>query len=112
MLELFVYAVIVLITIMILLASINMSKIAGYAIYVDICITLALPIFFKGTFSGILTAAMAGLLLSITLHTYRWLYGFHMYNWRHRTWLYYPHKDQIQGINQEFKRSKTIEVNS
>jgi len=101
MMDLIVYAGIVLTTIVILLVSIDMSKVAGYAIYVDILITLSLPILMKGTFSGVLTAATAGLMLSITLHTYRYFYGFKMF--KYGRWIYYPHKDQIKRINAEVK---------
>lgn len=99
--ELFVYAGIVLATIVILLASIDMAKVAGYAIYFDILITLSLPIFFKGTFSGVLTAAITGLMLSITLHSYRFLFGYKKL--KYNRWIYYPHKDQEPRINREVR---------
>lgn len=70
-----------------LFLKIDIFKIVGYEIQVDILFTIFLAWFMMNTFNGILTATLSGLLLSIILRFTRWYFGYKKYE--HGQWVYY-----------------------
>ena len=60
----------------VVLWQLDMRKVLGYHLLVDISFTVIATILFAGTYSGMLVAMLSGLLLSILLVVTKWLIGY------------------------------------
>lgn len=56
--------------------------ILGYATLIDVGVSSVLMVMFAGTFTGLMSAAMAGLVLALTLSAGRALIGYQRLRWR------------------------------
>lgn len=77
----------------VLMLKIGLRKVLGYDVYVDIGCTLFLLYAFQGTATGMITATLAGLFLSIILYLFKLCIGYERYeeiNEQESDWVYYP----------------------
>jgi hypothetical protein len=72
--------------------KLDIYKVIGYDLYVDITFTVALLMYFQGTYNGALVATAAGLFLSILLRITRYFFGYKRFRlWDGRMqWVYHP----------------------
>lgn len=56
--------------------KIDIRKICGYEVAVDIASTILLMLMFAGTYTGMIAAVIAGLLLSVMLMITKWFVGY------------------------------------
>lgn len=78
----------------IIMVKVGLRKVLGYDVYVDIGCTFALIIMFNGTVTGMISATLAGVILSIFLFISKLIIGFEKYievNGEY-TWVYHPPK--------------------
>lgn len=67
MTDVFIFGGLTAAAVLIVFLKIGILKILGYDILVDIAATVALAYLFQGTVSGVLSAVIAGLIISIAL---------------------------------------------
>lgn len=82
--SIFLPATITFVAIYIVLWQLDIYKILGYHVLVDICVTITLATLFAGTYSGVMVAMLAGLMLSIALLITKWLIGYKRITHWHR----------------------------
>lgn len=58
-----------------LLSYLPMRRVFGYALFFDITITGILMVMFTGSYAGMMTAVIAGMMLSMFLRLGRWALG-------------------------------------
>lgn len=58
-----------------LLSYLPLRRVFGYALFVDIAITGLLMWMFAGSYGGMMTAVISGMILSAFLRTGAWLFG-------------------------------------
>jgi hypothetical protein len=56
--------------------AIGMRKVAGYAVLVDIAVTVAFSLLYHGTYTGTSVGIFAGLFMSVYLHWYKKNHGY------------------------------------
>ncbi len=80
--------------IMMMMARTDMLKWLGYSNVVDVLFTIILVAMFHGTFAGVISAACAGVFMSITLWTLRKSIGCKKLRKQgfKLVWVYYPPK--------------------
>ena len=59
-----------------LLLRLDILKVAGYHVPVDIIVSLSLAALFAGTYSGVVVALLAGLFLSAVFEVVRYFFGY------------------------------------
>lgn len=57
-------------------------RVAGYAIYIDIGMTVLLMWIFMGTYAGMMTGLFAGVLISFFLKGVRYFFGYETLKWK------------------------------
>lgn len=67
----------------------NPWVIAGYAFWIDAIFSVGLPLLMLGTYTGVMTAVIAGLTFSAWLTWFRYWHGYIRWD-RHNGWVYYP----------------------
>lgn len=71
----------------VVLWKLDIRKVCGYDIYVDVIFTMVLAIFYMGTLHGALIAILGGLMLSILLIITKKVLGrVHRWSWRRMRW--------------------------
>ncbi len=85
-------SIMVVTAILIIFLKIDIYKVIGYDIFIDLFFTIALLMYFAGSYNGMLVASSAGLILSIVLRATRWTCGYKLLKWRNGRlqWIYYP----------------------
>ena len=76
------------ISVFVLLWLIDIRKCCGYHIIIDVVFSVGLTIIYAGTFSGMITAFVGGLALSIMLYTTKRMMGYAKY-YRRYGWRYF-----------------------
>lgn len=61
------------------IAAHKMRRIVGYMGWFDLALHTTIIILFHGTFSGLMQAEAAGIMISLYLRTYRWAFGSERY---------------------------------
>lgn len=72
----------------------RMRRVVGYMGWFDLLLHGTIIILFVGTFSGLMQAEAAGIMISLYLRVYRWSFGFERverYQGK-RQWMRYPGK--------------------
>ena len=63
-------------TAMIVFYAMDIYKVLGCVVFYDIVFTLTIIFLGANTFSGLISTAIAGLMITVTLHSLRWLIGY------------------------------------
>ena len=71
------------------LCFLDIRKVAGYHIIVDVLFSVALVFTYAGTFSGMVTAFIGGLFFSFALLFLRKWFGYALWSWKNG-WVYTP----------------------
>lgn len=73
--------------------KLGIERVCGYDVYVDVTATIVLMLMFAGTYTGMIAAVIAGLLLSVALSITKKMRGYEKlertgyFTWK---WRYYP----------------------
>ena len=73
--------------------KLGIERVCGYDVYVDVGATVALMVMFAGTYTGMIAAVIAGLVLSMALTITKKIRGYEKlvrvgpFQWK---WKYYP----------------------
>lgn len=72
--------------------KLDIYKILGFDVAVDVLFSISLAIFMQGTYGGSMTAIVSGLMLGLILRTTRWLIGYKSLkrNGFRYYWTYHP----------------------
>lgn len=78
----------VVLTLLIIMQRTGMRKWLGYSNIVDITFTIVMIYLFHGTFSGVVSAAFAGVIFSFSLSALKAVMGYELLT--RSGWVYYP----------------------
>jgi hypothetical protein len=78
------------IALVVIMARLDIRKFMGYPVIVDITGSALFCLLFAGTLTGMMVAVIAGLTLSAIVWMIRYVIGFERFNFKSRTWSYYP----------------------
>lgn len=87
-------AIFMALAVYVVMLKIDIFKVVGYDVYVDVLFTLTLAYFMMGTYQGAMVAIIAGLALSGLLRFTRWFFGYKKYEGR--KWVYYA-REGVKG---------------
>lgn len=78
--------------------ALDMHKVAGYAVIVDVLVTVAFSLLYHGTYTGTSVGIFAGLFMSLYLHHFRKMNGYKRLEWeRGLHWFYYHNNPDFAG---------------